>query len=67
MAKSNPPQIDRLIVVRFLREVPAFVGLDGLTYGPFQAEDVATVPEIQARGLFKKDAVVAVHPGEAGA
>lgn len=62
-AKSQPPQIDRLIVVRFLREVPAFVGLDGLTYGPFQVEDVATIPEINARGLFKKDAIVAVNVG----
>ncbi|WP_286857417.1 hypothetical protein [Methanosaeta sp. UBA356] len=65
MAKSNPPQIDRLIVVRFLMEVPAFVGLDGLTYGPFQEEDVASIPELQARGLFMKDAIVQVSPSEA--
>lgn len=60
-AKSNPPQNDRLIVVRFLQEIPAFVGIDGETYGPFRAEDVANIPEIQARGLFRKDAIVAVH------
>jgi len=62
-AKSQPPQIDRLIVVRFLQDIPAFVGIDGETHGPFQAEDVATIPEINARGLFKKDAIVAVNVG----
>jgi hypothetical protein len=61
--KSNHPQIDRLIVVRFLNNVPAFVGIDGLTYGPFRLGHVATIPEIHAIGLFKKDAIVAVHPG----
>ncbi|OPY57593.1 MAG: hypothetical protein A4E49_00020 [Methanosaeta sp. PtaU1.Bin112] len=62
IAKSNPPQNDRLIVVRFLQDIPAFVGIDGETYGPFRAEDVATIPEIHARGLFRKDVIVAVHP-----
>jgi len=63
MAKSNPPQIDRLIVVRFLREVPAFVGLDGLTYGPFKPEDVASIPALQAKGLIEKGAVVEIRVG----
>jgi len=59
--KSNLPQNDRLIVVRFLQDVPEFVGIDGLPYGPFHLDDVATIPEIQAKGLFAKDAIVAVH------
>lgn len=50
----------RLIVVRFLAEVPAFVGLDGLTHGPFQPEDVASIPEGNARGLIARGAVVVV-------
>lgn len=62
-AKIQPPQNDRLIVVRFLQDIPAFVGIDGETYGPFQADDVATIPEIQAKGLFRKDAIVAVRTG----
>lgn len=57
----------KLIVVRFLHGVPAFAGIDGRTYGPFLAEDVATIPEIQAKGLFAKDVIVAVHPEEPGA
>jgi len=59
--KSNHPQNDRLIVVRFLQDVPEFVGIDGRRYGPFSEDDVATIPEIQAKGLFAKDAIVAVH------
>ena len=65
-AKNQPPQIDRLIAVRFLAAIPAFVGIDGRTYGPFSEDDVATIPEVQARGLFRKDAIVAVHPEGAG-
>ncbi|GEM_PF-3119053 len=37
-----------------------FYGLGG-TYGPFQLDDVATIPAIHAKGLFVKDAIVAVH------
>lgn len=62
-AKSQPPQIDRLIVVRCLQMIPVFAGVDGKVYGPFWPEDVATIPEINARGLFKKDAIVAVNVG----
>jgi hypothetical protein len=50
-----------LVAVRFLREVPAFAGVDGRIHGPFQPEDVASIPEIHAIGLFRKDAIVAVH------
>ncbi|HUM81538.1 MAG TPA: hypothetical protein PLQ38_07130, partial [Methanothrix sp.] len=62
-ADSNLPQIDRLIVVRCLQMIPVFAGVDGKVYGPFWPEDVATIPEINARGLFKKDAIVAVNVG----
>lgn len=62
-AKSNPPQNDRLIVVRCLQMIPVFAGVDGKIYGPFWPEDVATIPEINARGLFKKDAIVAANVG----
>ncbi len=38
------------IVVRFLRSVEeAFMGIDEVTYGPFQKEDVATIPTDNAR------------------
>ena len=31
-------------VLRFLRDVPAIIGADIKTYGPFKAEDVASLP-----------------------
>jgi hypothetical protein len=32
------------VVLRFLADVPAIIGSDMKTYGPFKAEDVASVP-----------------------
>ncbi|HDO20023.1 MAG: hypothetical protein NDF56_03890 [archaeon GB-1845-036] len=42
------------ILVRFVRDVPAFVGVDLKTYGPFQSEDVAYLPLINAEALVKR-------------
>lgn len=41
-------------VLRFLKDVPAIVGSDMKTYGPFQAEDVATLPIGNAKILIKR-------------
>jgi DNA replication factor GINS len=41
-------------VLRFLKDVPAIVGSDMKTYGPFQAEDVATLPTGNAKILIKR-------------
>ncbi len=40
-------------LLRFLKEVPAIVGADLKMYGPFAAEDVATLPAENARVLVK--------------
>ncbi len=45
------------ILVRFLREVPAFVGADLKTYGPFKPEDVANIPVINAEALARRGVV----------
>mgnify|MGYP007001889110 CR=1 FL=1 len=58
---ATPEQNDRLIVVRFIHEVPRFMGVDGVEYGPFKPEDLACIPEIHARGLLKKGAIVIVN------
>ncbi len=42
------------VVVRFVKAIPAIVGSDMLTYGPFQPEDVASVPELNAKILVKQ-------------
>jgi len=42
------------MVVRFLRDVPAIVGADMKTYGPFRTEDIGTVPVENAVVLIKQ-------------
>jgi DNA replication factor GINS len=42
-------------VLRFLREVPAIIGSDMKTYGPFKVEDVATMPVENAKILAKQN------------
>jgi hypothetical protein len=52
-------------ILRFLESVPAFVATDMRTYGPFQREDVATVPSLNANGLIFKELAVQIIPEEA--
>ncbi len=47
----------KLKVVYFLAACPMFVGVDGRNYGPFQPDEVASLPEIQANGLIQKSVV----------
>lgn len=49
------------IVVRFLRPTEAFVGVDMNKYGPFQQEDVASLPFENARSIIEGGAAVEVH------
>jgi len=49
------------MLVRFLREIPAVIGSDMKTYGPFKSEDVATLPVENARALIKQGVVVEVE------
>jgi hypothetical protein len=50
-------------ILRFLKPVPAFLGEDLRTYGPFKFDDVATVPKLNSKGLIERDIAVEVHPG----
>lgn len=49
------------IVVRFLKPTEAFVGVDMSKYGPFQLEDVASLPFENARSIIEGGAAVEVH------
>jgi len=49
------------VVVRFLKPTEAFVGVDMSKYGPFQQEDVASLPFENARAIIEGDAAVEVH------
>jgi len=48
-------------VLRFLREIPAIVGVDMKAYGPFKPEDVASVPVENAKVLVKQGLAVEVE------
>ncbi len=49
------------VVVRFLKDVGQMVGADMELYGPFKAEDVATVPRENAQALVSENAAVRVR------
>ena len=49
-----------MMVLRFVQEIPALVGFDMKTYGPFGPEDVATLPPENARILIKQGVAIKV-------
>lgn len=49
------------IIVRFLKPVEQFAGVDLSKYGPFQVEDVAVLPFENARSLIQDGEAVEVH------
>jgi DNA replication factor GINS len=51
----------KLQLVRVLQEIPAIVGADMKTYGPFKPEDIATLPSENARILVKRAAAVEIE------
>jgi DNA replication factor GINS len=44
----------RRIALRFLKDVPAIIGADMKTYGPFKTEDIASLPIENAKILTKQ-------------
>ncbi|MEM3696138.1 MAG: hypothetical protein QXQ94_01360 [Candidatus Bathyarchaeia archaeon] len=44
----------KIIVLRFLKDVPALIGSDMKTYGPFKTEDVASLPAENAKILVRQ-------------
>lgn len=44
----------KMVVVRFIKDVPAIIGADMKAYGPFKCEDVASLPVENARILIKQ-------------
>lgn len=48
-------------LVRFLHEIPAIIGADMKTYGPFKPENIATLPSENARILIKQGVAVEVE------
>jgi len=48
-------------VLRFLQEIPAIIGVDMKPYGPFKPEDVASVPDQNAKVFVKQGLAVEVE------
>ncbi|MGE5554896.1 MAG: hypothetical protein ACM3UY_01340 [Methanocella sp.] len=49
------------LTLRFIKSIPAIMGADLKSYGPFNAEDVATLPALNAQILIKQGLAVAVE------
>ncbi len=48
-------------LVRFVKDVPAIMGVDLRTHGPFLKEDVANLPSENATGLIKQGLAVEIR------
>jgi DNA replication factor GINS len=49
------------IILRFIQEIPALIGVDMKTYGPFLPEDIASLPFENAKILLKQGIAVQVE------
>jgi DNA replication factor GINS len=49
------------ITVRFIKDFDQFVGADLSKYGPFRAEDIATIPNENAQALIAKNISIKLH------
>lgn len=59
--KKGPAKGPKNMVVRLLQETPAIVGVNMKTYGPFKAEDVASLPVENAKMLIRRGVAVRVE------
>ena len=50
----------KLISVRFLKDFDQFVGADMSKYGPYKAEEIATIPNENAMALVAKNITVKI-------
>ena len=63
-AASTSEDLPQKILVRFACDVPAIIGVDLRTYGPFKPEDIASLPAENARALIQQGAAVKIEVGE---
>ncbi len=57
---SAPQAANKRLTVRFSKSIPAIMGADLKSYGPFAAEDVASLPADNAKILVKQGLAVLV-------
>ena len=56
----KPAEKPKRILVRFLKAIPAIIGPDMKAYGPFNEEDVASLPAENAEVLLKRGVAMEV-------
>ena len=61
LSRIEKEEKPKKMLVRFVQEIPAIVGSDMETYGPFKPEDVTTLPTENARILIKQGVAVEVE------
>ena len=61
VAVTKRRKVNKRVTLRFLKDIPAVVGVDMKTYGPFSAEDVGSVPVENAKLLVKRGLAEAVE------
>jgi DNA replication factor GINS len=54
LSEPSTKQISQTAVLRFVKDIPAIIGSDMKTYGPFKAEDVASIPVANSVSLTKR-------------
>jgi len=59
--ETASPPIPKRSTIRFLKSIPAIMGADMKSYGPFVAEDVASLPPQNAQILVKQGLAVLVE------
>ena len=60
-ANAGVPQPHKRSTIRFLKSIPAIMGSDMKSYGPFVADDVASLPPLNAQILVKQGLAVLVE------
>jgi len=62
---QNVKNETKTVTVRMLSDIPAFVGVDGeSSYGPYKKDDVAEIPEMNARILLEKKKATTTDVGD---
>lgn len=59
--ETNAHSAPKRSTIRFLKSIPAIMGADMKSYGPFSAEDVASLPAQNAQILVKQGLAVLVE------
>jgi DNA replication initiation complex subunit (GINS family) len=54
VSKVDIEKVHKRVALRFVKSVPAVIGADMKTYGPFMVEDVASVPVENAKILVRQ-------------